>query len=310
MIGCNKPVYCIRKGDTGYYMDDFGENFIEKKYYDELIKKIEYSELTKDATLYFSKSSTFPRLKLENTGFKRCIKLDKADFIIINPNSLTNLTERWYVIETDTAIYISGYWDFYRNRTDLEKFLGFTISSSILTTIHGYELSEKRKDLLKLLQEPNVKFVNDDELNKTINKSDQILDKETMFAIHDMLKSSDLDTIELGLKMLTGFNIDETPLTISTLLLLNQRWWTTNARTNVLVQNMIKQLDISNKRVSYGFPHSISYLRSTAAKASEYDKELTKSLIFDKIVKYINNSLSKDIEFFKLFNTDIKVEIK
>jgi hypothetical protein len=180
----------------------------------------------------------------------------------------------------------------------------------MITTIHGYELSEKRKDLLKLLQEPNVKFISDNELNKTINKSDQILDKETMMTIHNMLKSSDLDTIELGLKMLTGFNINETPLTISILLLLDQRWWITNARTNVLVQNMIKQLDISNKRVSSSFPYNISYLRSTAAKASEYDKELTKSLIFDKIVKYINSNLSKDIEFFKLFNTDIQIEIK
>ena len=180
----------------------------------------------------------------------------------------------------------------------------------MMIDIRAYELSEKRKDLLKLLQEPNVKFISDDELNRTINKSDQILDKETMMTIHDMLASSDLDTIELGLKMLTGFNIDETPLAISTLLLLNQRWWTTNARTNVLVQNMIKQLDISNKRVSSSFPYNISYLRSTAEKATEYDKELTKSLIFDKIVNYINNSLSKDIEFFKLFNTDIKIEIK
>lgn len=310
MIGFNKPVYYIRESDTGYYLDDFTGNFIEKKYYDELIKKIEYSELTKDATLYFSKSSNFPRLKLENTGFKRCIKLDKADFVVINPSSLTDLTEGWYAIETDTTIYLGSYWTIYRRRTDLENFLGFTISSDMMINIRGYELSEKRKDLLKLLQEPNVKFISDDELNRTINKSDQILDKETMMTIHDMLASSDLDTIELGLKMLTGFNIDETPLAISTLLLLNLRWWTTNARTNVLVQNMIKQLDISNKRVYSGFPYNISHLHSTAEKANEYDKELTKSLIFDKIVKYITVNLSKDIEFFKLFNTDIKIEIK
>ena len=70
MIGCNKPVYWIRESDTGYYLVNFAENFVEKNYYDELIKKIEYSKLTKDSTLYFSKSSNFPRLKLENTGFK------------------------------------------------------------------------------------------------------------------------------------------------------------------------------------------------------------------------------------------------
>ena len=108
-----------------------------------LIKKIEYSELTKDATLYFSKSSNFPRLKLENTGFKRCIKLDKADFVVINPSSLTDLTEQWYAIETDTTIYLGSYWTIYRRRTDLENFLGFTISSDMMTSIRGYELSEK-----------------------------------------------------------------------------------------------------------------------------------------------------------------------
>ena len=259
MIGCNKPVYWIRESNTGYYLVNFAENFIEKKYYDELIKKIEYSELTKDATLYFSKSSNFPRLKLENTGFKRCIKLDKADFVVINPKSLTNSIEGWWAIETDSTIYLGNYWTIHSRRTELEKFLGFTVSSNMITTIHGYELSEKRKDLLKLLQELNVKFISDNELNKTINKSDQILDKETMMTIHNMLKSSDIDTIELGLKMLTGFNINETPLTISVLLLLDQRWWISNARTNVLVQNMIKQLDISNKRVSSGYPYSISY---------------------------------------------------
>lgn len=42
-----------------------------------------FGKLTEGATLYFDKSATFPRYKLEGSGFKRCIKKEKADFIIV-----------------------------------------------------------------------------------------------------------------------------------------------------------------------------------------------------------------------------------
>ena len=41
------------------------------------------STLTPNTTLYFSASSEFPRFKLTDTGYKRCIKIDKADFVVM-----------------------------------------------------------------------------------------------------------------------------------------------------------------------------------------------------------------------------------
>jgi len=307
MIGIAKQIYQIRSGDSGFYLHDAPSGFIEKKFYDKLIKDLKYSELTQDTTLYFSKSSNFPRLKLENTGFKRCIKLDKADFVIINPNSLTNSSTSFHVIETDTTIYLVYYHDLYYKRDKLENFLGFKIQDYGI--MHFYEMTEKRKDLFDLIHQSNVKFVHDDTLNKVINKGDEILDKDSMMNIYSMLKSSDLDTVELGLKMLTGFNVDKTPLTISVMLLLNHRWWFTNARTNVLVQNMLKQLDICNKRSGAHFPYNITCLHIYKETASEYDKELAKSLLFDKIIGHFSRLCTSDIEFFKIFNVNVKIDI-
>lgn len=307
MLGIAKPIYQIRSGDSGYYLHDAPSGFIEKKFYDKLIKDLKYSELTQDTTLYFSKSSTFPRLKLENTGFKRCIKLDKADFVIINPSSLTNNCTSFHVIETDTVIYLVYYGDLYYKRDKLETFLGFKIKDYGM--MNFYEMTEKRKDLFDLIHQPNVKLVHDDALNKMINKSDEILDKDSMINIYSMLKSSDLDTVELGLKMLTGFNVDKTPLTISAMLLSTNRWWFTNAKTNVLVQNMLKQLDIYGKRSGTHFPYNIKCLYTYEKTASEYDKELAKSLLFDKIVEHFSRLCTGDIEFFKMFNVNIKIDI-
>lgn len=307
MLGIAKPIYQIRSGDSGYYLHDAPSGFIEKKFYDKLINDLKYSELTQDTTLYFSKSSTFPRLKLENTGFKRCIKLDKADFVIINPSSLTNNCTSFHVIETDTVIYLVYYGDLYYKRDKLETFLGFKIKDYGM--MNFYEMTEKRKDLFDLIHQPNVKLVHDDALNKMINKSDEILDKDSMINIYSMLKSSDLDTVELGLKMLTGFNVDKTPLTISAMLLSTNRWWFTNAKTNVLVQNMLKQLDIYSKRSGTHFPYNIKCLYTYEKTASEYDKELAKSLLFDKIVDHFSQLCTNDINYFKMFNVDVKIDI-
>ena len=41
------------------------------------------STLTPNAVLYFSTSSEFPRFKLSDTGYKRCIKIEKADFMAV-----------------------------------------------------------------------------------------------------------------------------------------------------------------------------------------------------------------------------------
>lgn len=306
MIGLTKQVHCIKRDDAKYYIDSFDvTNGVERTHYDTLIKNISCSELQESATLYFSKSSTFPRIKLENSKFKRCIKIDKADYVVINPKTISNRVCSSYYIETDDKIILGSYYQFYYRRDEVEKDLGIKIDN--VKTLYFYELTEKREDLIKLIQNPNLKLITDDMLNVAINKTDQLLDLDTANMILDMLCATDNDSVELGLKMLTGFNISKTPLTISTMLLLNNRWYSTNARTNVLVSNMLKQLDILNKRVGSSFPYCIKYIGNI--ETNDYDKSLAKSLIFEKTKTYINGLLESEINFFKKYNINITVEI-
>ena len=55
-------------------------------------------------TLYFSKSSEFPRFKLQGSEYKRCIKLDKADCVVVG--GLTGNQDNSYVfLEDELNIY-------------------------------------------------------------------------------------------------------------------------------------------------------------------------------------------------------------
>ena len=311
ILGVNKQIFQLkRNGDGTYGTELVNKKWIEKSYYKYLLGTIQYSELKPNSTLYFSKSSSFPRLKLENSCFKRCIKIAKADFVVVDPSSITtnDITVQYFNMGDDMCIVTT--YDLHYRQKEIETFLGYELPEIKLMTF--YELSEKRADLIELIQHPSVKFITDDTLNKAINAGDQVLDLESMHSIHGMLSSKDVESIELGLKMLTSFNIDETPLTISTMLLMNQRWYMTNARDNVLVQNMLKQLNISNKRSSSGFPYNIHYLATDLKNNnfSENDKQMAKELIIEKTNDYLQSKISSDVEFFKNYgiNVNIKVE--
>ena len=69
-----------------------------------------FGKLTEGATLYFDKSATFPRYKLEGSGFKRCIKKEKADFIIVGKTDVKGYYRSWfYVYEDSNYMYVAYY---------------------------------------------------------------------------------------------------------------------------------------------------------------------------------------------------------
>ena len=69
-----------------------------------------FGKLTEGATLYFDKSATFPRYKLEGSGFKRCIKKEKADFIIVGKTDTKGYYRSWfYVYEDPNYMYVAYY---------------------------------------------------------------------------------------------------------------------------------------------------------------------------------------------------------
>lgn len=63
-------------------------------------------------------------------------------------------------------------------------------------------------------------IVTDDVLDNTINKNFESITEDDLTAIEDMLDSDDKGTVAIGLKMLSGYNINEVPLTINLILSL------------------------------------------------------------------------------------------
>lgn len=54
----------------------------------------------------FDKSSKFPRFKLEQTTYKRCIKESKADYIVLNIDKALH-SSNVKLFETQDAFYFS-----------------------------------------------------------------------------------------------------------------------------------------------------------------------------------------------------------
>lgn len=64
------------------------------------------------ATLYFHKSAIFPRYKLQDSLFKRCIKIEKADYIVISneyktlpTKQISNRIKQYAIIKSGTYVY-------------------------------------------------------------------------------------------------------------------------------------------------------------------------------------------------------------
>lgn len=66
------------------------------------------------------------------------------------------------------------------------------------------------------------KTITDEDLDSAINGTFDKLDAETVSSICDMLDSPDKVTKGVGLKILTGYNVQATPLTIRTMLGLRE----------------------------------------------------------------------------------------
>ena len=84
------------------------------------------------------------------------------------------------------------------------------------------------EDLLKIIEGKFTYVVTDDNLDKIINKKMDDVTEADVDLLQDLLWSTDLASLELGLKMLMGYNCSKYPSTIK-LLLRNPRLKETKA---------------------------------------------------------------------------------
>ena len=321
IVGITKPIKTMRltyrdqnswrTGNRDYIIEEcdglYGINetdIIELTSTPRKFKPEQFGTLTDSATLYFDKSATFPRYKLEGTEYKRCIKVEKADFIIVDKSIKPRQTySNYHVFEDKDYVYIT---DTYQSSYLNQAFNNSGIHPTSLYSGVVQVYSQKEQILLTTPPKP---LISDEDLNKKIDTTispEMTLDDAKQ--IITMLNSADMSVVDLGLKLLAGFSISATPFSIKTILLTNKKWLATNARNSVGVKSLLNSLGVDRYQAESRFPWNIGHLYD-GKTYSEKDLKMGRSLLKLSIENYVSNALSREIEIFEGPNVGFKVNI-
>ena len=251
------------------------------------------SPLTPNATLYFSSSSDFPRFKLADSGYKRCIKIEKADFVVMGKLAIEEL-DTCTLFEDEESFYLIDFNRMYFNyRSDQNKINTFKADperyirshhlyyGATLTLVYNGPIcysQGKGAELEHIMNGDYKKIVTDEDLDTVINGTFDKLDKDSVASICDMLDSPDKVTRGLGLKILTGYNIQATPLTVRTMLGLRENIASCSEWKGVGVQQVLSSI---NWRGFGKFPNQLYNILPERGKEAEYsdeDKNLVKDI--------------------------------
>lgn len=253
----------ITKGTLQKVSDNVKQNLIKKE------------DINLSSTLYFDKSCTFPRYKLEGTNFKRCIKIDKADYIIIPKNFKYwnfNTSNYKYKIETDKKIYLFGQ-DAYDLIPDKSEFNIEPFEQTDYIYADTRDIGYLVHNILNVYNKP---FIFEEDLDRLISETHlEKLDADTVNSIYEMMSSKDADSVELGCKLLSSFNVFDKSLTTSLLLFLTQdNWFCNKGSKSVAFKSMLQSLHYPD----HGYRFIELVFQSHQISNAE-DRELSKLLI-------------------------------
>lgn len=263
---------------------------VDKKYLEKRVTTI-----PEDSTLYFDKSSEFPRMKLQNTKFKRCVKLDKADYIVVSKDigcsdytrkgSLFEWRGKYILVEDYAKSELSRY-----GNPDQVVLKAFPDSKKVYDgTITDYTL-KGQYPILYTTGEYTKPFIYDDDLNKIVDKSFDGITDEDLITVAGMLKSPDNDTVNLGLQMLAGFNVSSCPGLV-TFILQSYPRWTQCYKSTVLTDNLLNTLKINRYPVSPKLLLTEVINKSTPEEYSRLLKFID-GVLKDNLNAWINNFIS------------------
>lgn len=303
--------------------------------YKDLVKKVNDTIVTsakEGSTLYFDKSSKFPRFKLSQTSYKRCIKIEKADCIIAKKfdasqiNLYTNCD--CYVFENEygtLCVVPESYIKSYANGSVKDFF-------ELLKNLDSYpDLKEEpiyKGRLCCVCKTPSIYLENlinnkplpimeDTTLDNEVNKTFEKITEEDIETIIPMLNSSDYESVSLGLKLLSNTNVIEAPyLTTAILVYTFSNWCGNQAKNTVGVAQMFDTLHFSSRNINTYVPliaRVISYFDSnkdiiSKNPISEDEEKLIKKYITIPAYKqYIRDCISR---FSSFADNSLMPEIK
>lgn len=262
-------------------------------------KITDLSDVTK---LYFDSSSTYPRFKIRDTDFQRVIKVEKCDAAII-PDSIKyypgsgeyylfkytkpDQTKIIYSIcpklfkNTDPYIY-NEVCSYGADFVDGVKTINVLPKGSI--PIYAGNLifcDEIYVETINNIISVYPKYAKESTLDKIVNGTLESVTEESLLSLNDMLASTDETTVELGLKVLQGMNVTESPAAVTCLLYGNfSNIMKNKAMGTTGVSQVFKSLRIETRYI----PHDTIYGIANALElkvwkdATPEDKALTYTL--------------------------------
>lgn len=252
------------------------------------------------AKLYFSSNSKFPRFKLADTEYKRCIKLEKADTVVMNEVTTTALDEFEAVLyEAAEVIYCviknphkywNNKWQDEFNRIGIDAYMKkYKLGDSSATKCYDGKVTvipqKHAQSIYDLMEDLYSNIVTDDDLDKMINITFDKITHDDLKSITEMLDSTDKSVQALGLKMLCGYNVNDTPVTVKTLLGFRDYLSRLPEWKGVGVQQILKSVGWSG---FMSFPHGTKYLVEDTKSISEYDKSLIGTVLTTKLRAHID----------------------
>ena len=275
------------------------------------------STLTPNATLYFSASSEFPRFKLADTGYKRCIKIEKADLIVMGKLDL-NQCDNCYLFEDEEHFYLVDYDRMYFSyRSDQNKVGAFKANpeqyirdhhlyyGATLTLVYHGPICYGQAgstDVEHIMNGDYKKIITDKDLDAAINGNFDKLDADTVSSICDMLDSPDKVTKGVGLKVLMGYNVQATPLTVRTMIGLREGLASCPEWKGVGVQQVLSSIGWQGFGRFPGQLWNLLPRKGEENKYTEEDKNLVKD-IYLRAAKYYMETAMEQVNKTGIPNT-------
>ena len=229
------------------------------------------------STLFFAKSSKFPRAKATNVGKKRKLDPTKADVIVAAENLGYTVSNRYcygddwdhhvvYYNNVDSSYLIvprtKGSWigNYRGASTDLHTYVANTyglskdknwstvffqeavkhkVISSDYTEVYRGPLTALDDSLLQVINfiDQGMQIIYDTELDKIISPNQEKLDDDQLKQVGTMLDSPDVSVVGMAMKLLA--NTDYTSKVVETTMLLVNKW--NNIRDNSVFSSVAFQ---------------------------------------------------------------------
>lgn len=293
----------------------FDNNINVRKY----INENTATEIKGNSKLFFTKSSNFPRFKLSDTTFSRCIKLEKADYVVISKD-YEYLTFRFtHFFEGKDTYYVFNGNPFYDwddrsgyNKMPFESWISkysnfifpeIVTMRSLVNNI--YFLKGFNQIFEDIKNNIPHKLITDTMLDYEINKKQDEITPETYKSICELLDSPDIGLREVGLKTLTGLNVNETPLAVRIMIgTRGSKLANLKSFKGVGVQNLLNTIRF---RGFGNFPDQMYYINPDIGEiVSDKDKALMSYIYIDLVDRKIKDSINKMSDILTKFN--IKVD--